>query len=78
MRWLLDNEPRVQAAQAEGRLAFGTIESWLVFKLTGGAHLSDAGNASRTQLMALDGGGFDPELCELMGVPRNALPADRR
>jgi glycerol kinase len=52
----------------------GTVESWLVYKLTGGAHLSDASNASRTLLLALDGAQFDEGLCELFGVPRAALP----
>ena len=73
MRWLLDNVPAVRAA--EERLAFGTIESWLVFNLTGGAHLSDATNASRTSLLALGGATWDPDLCDLFGVPRTALPA---
>jgi glycerol kinase len=74
MRWLIDNEPPVAHASREGRLAFGTIESWLAFKLTG-AHLSDVGNASRTLLLALDGNGWDEGLCALFGVPRTALPA---
>jgi glycerol kinase len=72
MRWLLDNEPAVVDAARDGRLAFGTIESWLVFKLTG-AHLSDVGNASRTLLLALDGSAWDEGLCELFGVSRRAL-----
>jgi glycerol kinase len=75
MRWLLDNEPAVAAAAREGRLAFGTIESWLVFKLTGGAaHVSDAGNASRTLLLPLTDPSWDAGLCELFGVPLEALP----
>ncbi|OBX18887.1 glycerol kinase [Erythrobacter sp. QSSC1-22B] len=74
MRWLLDNDEAVRSAAKAGTLAFGTVESWLVFKLTGGAHLSDASNASRTQLLALDGAQFDPGLCDLMGVPLAALP----
>lgn len=73
MRWLLDHEPAVAEAARSGRLAFGTIESWLVFKLTGG-HLSDAGNASRTLLLPLAGATWDEELCELFGVPLAALP----
>ncbi len=73
MRWLLDNVPEVADAARDGRLAFGTIESWLVFKLTG-AHLSDVGNASRTLLLALDGSDWDDGLCDLFGVPRRALP----
>ena len=73
MRWLLDNEPPVAAAARAGRLAFGTIESWLVFKLTG-AHLTDAANASRTQLLPFAGASWDDGLCELFGVPAAALP----
>ena len=73
MRWLLDNETPVKDAAAAGTLAFGTIESWLVFKLTG-KHLSDAGNASRTLLLPLTGASWDEGLCELFGVPRGALP----
>ena len=60
-------------ADAGDRLAIGTVESWLVWKLTGGLHITDAANASRTQLMALDGG-WDADLCALFGVPRSALP----
>jgi glycerol kinase len=74
MRWLLDNDPRVRAAADGRRLAFGTVESWLVFKLTGGEHLTDASNASRTLLLALDGHQFDESLCDLFDVPRGALP----
>ncbi|PZT90524.1 MAG: glycerol kinase [Citromicrobium sp.] len=74
MRWLLDEDEAVRGAAATGRLAFGTVESWLVFKLSGGAHLSDASNASRTLLMALDGDGFDEGLCDLFGVPQATLP----
>jgi glycerol kinase len=72
MRWMLDHEPEVAEAARSGRLAFGTIESWLVFKLTG-VHLSDAGNASRTLLMPLAGASWDAGLCELFGVPPAAL-----
>lgn len=72
MRWMIDHRPDVAAAGAA--LAFGTVESWLVWKLTGGLHISDASNASRTQLMALDGAGWDVDLCALFGVPRAALP----
>jgi glycerol kinase len=74
MRWLIDNDERVAQASAAGRLALGTIDSWLVAKLSGGTHISDASNASRTQLLALDGDQFDPQLCELLGVPIDALP----
>ncbi|MBX7493834.1 glycerol kinase [Qipengyuania sp. 1NDW9] len=74
MRWMLDNDDAVAAAAQEGSLAFGTVESWLVFKLSGGTHVSDASNASRTLLLALDGAQFDDDLCELFGVPLAALP----
>jgi glycerol kinase len=75
MRWLLDNEPAVAEAAQAGRLAFGTIESWLTFRLTeGAAHVSDAGNASRTLLLPLAAADWDEGLCELFGVPRGALP----
>ena len=75
MRWLLDHDEKVRGAAAAGTLAFGTVESWLVWKLTGGAqHVSDASNASRTLLLALDDATWDDELCDLLGVPRAALP----
>ncbi len=74
MRWLLDNEGQVRSAAEAGRLALGTVESWLVWKLSGGAHVSDASNASRTLLLPLDGPQFDEGLCELFGVPLSALP----
>lgn len=73
MRWLLDNEPAVAEAAKSGRLAFGTVESWLVFKLTG-LHLTDPSNASRTLLFPLGGAGWDEDLCKLFGVPVAALP----
>ncbi|PLK23597.1 glycerol kinase [Porphyrobacter sp. TH134] len=75
MRWMLDNVPDVRAAADAGTLAFGTVESWLVFKLTGGAaHITDASNASRTLLMGLEDAQFDDGLCDLIGVPLAALP----
>jgi glycerol kinase len=74
MRWLMDNDGQVRAAARSGRLAFGTVESWLVHRLSGGAHVSDASNASRTALMPLEGNDWDADLCELFGVPRETLP----
>jgi glycerol kinase len=74
MEWMLANRPEVRAAGA--RLAFGTIDSWLIWKLTGGAvHATDASNASRTMLMALDGADWDGELCALFGIDPATLPA---
>ena len=69
--WALDHGPQLR--DAGNRLCIGTIDSWLVFKLTGGLHVTDATNASRTQLMGLRGG-WDEGLCALFGVPRAALP----
>ncbi|WP_343345339.1 glycerol kinase GlpK [Sphingomicrobium sp. XHP0239] len=73
MAWLIEQEPAVADAARTGRLAFGTVESWLLFKLTG-AHVTDASNASRTSLMRLDTMAWDEGLCDLFGVPRAALP----
>lgn len=74
MRWLIDNVPDVRAAAAAGRLALGTVECWLTWKLTGRLFVTDASNASRTNLLPLAGASWDDELCELFGVPRAALP----
>ncbi|PAX09294.1 glycerol kinase GlpK [Sphingomonas lenta] len=70
--WAMREWP--QLTQAGDRLAVGTVESWLVWKLTEGLHLTDATNASRTALMDVRSGGWDPELCDLFGAPRGALP----
>ena len=74
MRWLLDHDEAVKAAAERGTLALGTVESWLVWKLSGGkSFISDAANASRTLLLGLDGAHWDEGLCELFGVPVSAL-----
>jgi len=73
MGWLMDHADSVADAAASGRLALGTVESWLVWNLTGGLLVSDASNASRTLLMPLTGAGWDAGLCDLFGVPRAAL-----
>jgi glycerol kinase len=70
--WALEHWP--QLAAAGDRLAVGTVESWLVWKLTGGLHITDATNASRTALMAIGSGGWDDGLLALFGVPRAILP----
>jgi glycerol kinase len=70
--WALANWP--QLAEAGANLAVGTVESYLVFRLTGGAHVSDATNASRTALMAIGASGWDDGLLDLFGVPRTILP----
>jgi len=70
--WALQNWPELKAAGET--LAVGTIESYLVFRLTGGAHISDASNASRTALMAIGSSGWDDGLRDMFGVPRAILP----
>jgi glycerol kinase len=70
--WALEHWPAVREAGDD--LCVGTVESWLVFRLSGGLHVSDATNASRTALMDLAGGAWDAELLDLWGVPRTALP----
>jgi len=73
MEWMLRNLPEV--ADAGDRLAFGTIESFLAWKLTGGrVHVTDASNASRTMLMDLESGAWDVRLTSLFGIDRNTLP----
>jgi glycerol kinase len=75
MHWLLENDPAVKAAAKAGRLAFGTIDSWLIHKLTGGQrHVTETGNASRTLLMDLKTLAWDKSLLKLFGVPAAALP----
>jgi glycerol kinase len=74
MRWLLENREEVRGAAQRGTLALGTVEAWLLFKLTGGTLRTDASNASRTSLLPLEGGTWDEGLCDLFGVPPSALP----
>ena len=74
--WLLDNVPGARAAALRGELAFGTIDSWLMWRLTGGAvHATDVSNASRTMLFDIHRNAWDDELLALLGVPREVLPA---
>jgi glycerol kinase len=76
--WLLDNVPGARKAAESGKLACGTIDSWLAYKLTGGAlHITDASNASRTLLMNIHAGQWDDELLKCLGVPRGILPEIR-
>ena len=78
MRWLLDHVEGARSAVDEGKARFGTIDSWLVYRLTGGeTHVTDATNASRTLLMDLQTCDWDDELLGIMGVPKNALPEIR-
>ncbi|MBM3908700.1 MAG: glycerol kinase GlpK [Gemmatimonadetes bacterium] len=78
LQWLLQHVPGARAAARAGRLAFGTVDSWLLWNLTGGAvHATDASNASRTMLFNLRAGDWDDELLRLFGVPRAMLPEVR-
>ena len=75
LEWLLDNVPGARARAEAGELAFGTIDSWLVWNLTGGrVHATDASNASRTLLFNLHTQDWDQELLDLLRVPRAVLP----
>ena len=75
LKWLLDNVPGARERARRGELAFGTIDSWLVFQLSGGkTHVTDASNASRTMLFDIRRGEWDDELLALLDVPREVLP----
>src|SRR5690606_14829082 len=73
--WLLDNVEGARARAEAGELAFGTVDSFLLWRLTGGrVHATDATNASRTLLFDIGRQDWDGELCALFGVPRTMLP----
>jgi glycerol kinase len=73
--WLLDNVSGARAAAEAGQLAFGTIDSFLLWRLTGGrVHATDATNAARTNLLDIHSGQWDAELCDLFHVPMSLLP----
>lgn len=75
LAWLLDHLPGARARAERGELAFGTIDSWLVWNLTGGErHLTDASNASRTLLFNIHEGDWDQELLQLLRIPPAILP----
>ena len=75
LQWLLDHVPGARARAERGELAFGTIDSWLIWNLTGGgAHVTDPSNASRTLLFNIHTGDWDDELLRLLRVPRAVLP----
>ncbi|RBY95573.1 glycerol kinase [Blastococcus sp. TF02-8] len=73
--WLAEHEPRLWAGVHDGSLVLGTVDSYVIARLTGGrAHVTDPTNASRTLLFDLEEGGWSDELCALFDVPRAALP----
>jgi glycerol kinase len=75
LRWIAENEPHTWALVEDGRYAVGTVDSYLVARMTRGTwHVTDVSNASRTLLFDLAAGQWSDELCDLFGVPRSALP----
>src|SRR5699024_8931926 len=79
--WLLEEVPQVREAAESDRLLFGTIDTWLIWNLTGGVqrglHLTDVTNASRTMLMDLETLDWSEEMLALTGIPRDVLPRIR-
>jgi glycerol kinase len=74
-RWMLENVPGAREKAEAGELALGTVDSWLIWKLTGGkVHVTDVTNASRTMLYNINSLQWDDELLELFGIPRSMLP----
>ena len=76
LAWLLEHEPELERARDVGSLRIGTVDSWLCERL-GGEFTTDPSTASRTQLLALGGSDWDPELMETFGIPGDCLPAIR-
>src|SRR5579875_2032671 len=75
IRWILDHVEGARERAERGKLAFGTVDSWLVWKLTEGArHVTDISNASRTMLFNLHSAEWDDELLEMLEIPRGLLP----
>ncbi|MEO5701989.1 MAG: glycerol kinase GlpK [Casimicrobiaceae bacterium] len=75
LKWLLDNVPEARTRAGRGELAFGTVDSWLVWNLSGGAHhVTDVSNASRTMLYDIHRQDWDDDLLALLDVPRSVLP----
>jgi len=75
LKWLLDNVDGARELAKKGELAFGTVDSWLIWNLTAGKiHATDPSNASRTMLFNIHTGEWDKELCELFDIPESVLP----
>ncbi len=78
LRWILDNVDGARRRAEEGTLAFGTVDTWLVWNLTGGAHhVTDPSNASRTLLFDIHEGAWDDDLLQILDIPRSLLPEVR-
>ncbi len=74
LKWMLDNLPGVRARAEKGELLFGNIDTWLIWNLTGGVHVTDVTNASRTMLMDLNTLEWDDEILRLLDIPKSILP----
>jgi glycerol kinase len=75
LKWILDNVPGARQRAQDGELAFGTVDSWLMWQLTGGAvHATDVSNASRTMLLNVHTNQWDTELMALLDIPANMMP----
>ncbi len=74
LMWLLENMPEIRQAAKKGEALFGTMESWIIWWLTGGKHVTDISNASRTQMMELESGRWSEELLGAFDIPREILP----
>lgn len=75
IKWILDNVPGARQQAEEGRLLFGTVDTWLIWKLTGGAaHVTDYTNASRTMLFDIQNLCWDEEICRRLDIPMEMLP----
>jgi glycerol kinase len=75
VKWLLDHIPGAREKARAGKLAFGTVDTWLIWNLTGGkVHATDATNAARTMLYNIATGAWDAEICDLMDIPMALLP----
>eukprot|EP00871_Galdieria_phlegrea_P005626 jgi/Galph1/6064/GphlegSOOS_G4725.1 len=78
LRWIIDNVPEVKQALEEGRAIFGTIDTWLVWNLTGKkVHVTDITNAGRTLLMNIEKLDWEPKLLDALGIPKQCLPEIR-
>jgi len=75
VKWILDNVPGAREKANKGELAFGTVDTWLVWKLTGGrTHVTDVSNASRTMLFNINTLQWDDEMLEILNIPKSVLP----
>ncbi|MEE8483186.1 MAG: glycerol kinase GlpK, partial [Nitrospinota bacterium] len=75
MQWLMDNIPSIKERAARGEICFGTVDSWLIYRLTGGrVHATDVTNASRTLLFNIHTMEWDDELLDIFKIPKNSLP----